>query len=53
MKKEFNKYYLVKEDETIESIATKLNKNPLEILLSNRITPNMIKKGLVLYIKNI
>ena len=51
MKKEFNQYYIVEEGETIQSIALKLNKNPIEILLSNALTPNMIKKGYVLYIK--
>lgn len=51
MKKEFNSIYIVQEQDNIEKIAKKYGKNPVEILIYNSVTPDMIKKGLILYIK--
>ncbi len=51
MKKELNEIYIVKQDDTITTIAKKYNKNEISILISNSILPSMIKKGYVLYIK--
>ena len=51
MKKEYNQIYIVKEDDNLEKIAEKYNVTPLSILLTNNVTPKMIKKGKVLFIK--
>lgn len=51
MKKEFNQIYIVKENDNIESISKKYNVPPISILITNNITPKMIKKGKVLIIK--
>lgn len=45
-----NQIYYVKDGDTIESIAREYNVNPTVILIKNKITPNMICKGLILYI---
>ncbi len=50
MRKENNQIYIVEKDDTIDKIASKYNKNPVEILIKNSISPGMIKEGLVLYI---
>ena len=42
MKKEFNTIYIVEKFDTIETIAKKYNKNPVEILLKNNITPKKV-----------
>lgn len=52
MKKEMNNYYIVEENDNLEKIAKKYQINPIKILILNKITPNKIKKGLILYIKN-
>ena len=51
MKKMLNEIYIVKPHDTIDSIAKKYGVNPLMILLYNNITPKMISKGKVLFIK--
>ena len=51
MKKMLNEIYIVKTNDTINSIAQKYGVNPLTILLYNNITPNMIAKGKVLFIQ--
>lgn len=51
MKKELNQIYIVKENDNIESISKKYNVSPISILITNNITPKMIKKGKVLIIK--
>lgn len=51
MKKMLNEIYIVKPHDTINSIAKKYGVNPLTILLYNNITPKMISKGKVLFIK--
>ena len=48
MKKEINCFYVVQENENIDLIGKKLRKNPLKILICNKITPFMIKKGLII-----
>lgn len=48
MKKELNYFYFVQENENIDLISKKLRKNPLKILICNKITPFMIKKGLII-----
>lgn len=45
-----NQIYYVKDGDTIESIAKEYNVNPTVILIKNKITPNMICKGMILYI---
>ncbi len=50
MKKEINNFYIVEEDDNIDTIAKKYKKSPIEILIKNGITPNMIIKEMVLYI---
>lgn len=52
MKKELNKFYIVTSGDNIEKIAKKYNKNPTTILISNYMSPFMIKKGQILYIDN-
>lgn len=52
MKKEFNKLYIVEQGDTIEKIAHKYNVSTLSILITNNITPSMIKQGMVLFIKS-
>lgn len=52
MKKEFNSLYIVQQDDNIEKIAQKYNVSTISILINNNITPNMIKKGMVLHIKS-
>ncbi len=52
MKKEFNQIYIVKEGDSLDKIASIYNVSPLSILLTNNITPKMLKKGKVLFIKN-
>ena len=51
MKKVLNEIYIVQEDDTIDSIASKYNVYPISILILNNIIPKMIKKGKVLFIK--
>lgn len=51
MKKELNEIYIVEENDTVEKIAKKYNKNEIAILINNSILPSMLKKGCVLYIK--
>lgn len=51
MKKELNYFYVVKKNETIEEIAKLYNLSPIEILISNKITPLMVKEGKILFIK--
>lgn len=51
MKKEYNQIYIVKENDSIEKIAEKYNVSTLSILIANNVTPKMIKKGKVLFIK--
>ncbi len=51
MKKMLNEIYIVKQNDTIDLIASKYNINPISILLYNNITPKMISKGKVLFIK--
>lgn len=52
MKKEYNQIYIVKEGDNLEKIAEKYKVSPLSILITNNITPKMIKKGKVIFIKN-
>ncbi len=52
MKKELNQIYIVQENDNIEKIAKKYKINPINILISNKISPKMIKKGVILYINN-
>lgn len=42
--------YVIKEGESLNSIAEKFGVNPTTILLVNNITPKNIRKGFVLYI---
>ena len=51
MRKDFNTFYIVKKDDTIDKIALKYGVNPTSILINNLITPKMIKEGCILYIK--
>ncbi len=51
MKKEFNQIYIIEKNDNIEKIAKKYNKNPLNILINNKILPNKLKKGDILIIK--
>lgn len=44
--------YVVKENDTLNSIAQNFNINPTSILILNNITPKIIRKGFVLYIPN-
>ena len=44
--------YIVKENDTIDKIAQKYGLNPTLILINNSITPHMIKKGNILFIKD-
>ena len=46
MKKEFNQIYIVKEGDSLDKIASIYNVSPLSILLTNNITPKMLKKGM-------
>lgn len=50
MQKEFNKLYIVEQNDNIDKIAKKLNVTAISILIKNNITPNMIKKGMILII---
>ena len=52
MKKEFNSMYIVQQGDTLEKIAEKYSVSTISILISNNITPGMIKKDMVLYIKS-
>lgn len=52
MKKEYNQIYIVKDGDNLEKIAEKYKVSPLSILITNNITPKMIKKGKVIFIKN-
>lgn len=52
MKISSTELYVVKENETLSSIAEKFKLNPTSILLVNNITPKNIRKGFVLYIPN-
>lgn len=51
MRKEYNQIYIVREGDNIENISKKYAVSPLSILISNNITPKMVKKGKVLVIK--
>ena len=51
MKKEFNQIYIVKENDNIEKIAKKYQVSPISILIYNNLSPKMIKRGRVLFIK--
>lgn len=51
MKKEFNQIYIVKENDNIEKIAKKYQVSPIYILIYNNLSPKMIKRGRVLFIK--
>ena len=42
--------YVIKDGDSLSSIAEKFNVNPTSILLVNNITPKNIRKGFVLYI---
>lgn len=48
MKKELNYFYIVQENENIDLISKNLRKNPIKLLICNKITPFMIKKGLII-----
>lgn len=50
MQKALNSIYLIKEGDTLNSIASEYNVNPTSILITNNITPKNIRKGFVLYI---
>lgn len=51
MRKELNQIYIVKENDNIENIAKKYQLNPINILIYNNLSPKMIKKGTILFIK--
>lgn len=51
MKKEYNQIYIVKENDNIEKIAKKYQVSPISILIYNNLSPKMIKRGRVLFIK--
>ena len=51
MKKEYNSLYIVQEHDNIDMIDKKYGVSSLSILIANNITPGMIKKGKVLFIK--
>lgn len=51
MKKEYNQIYIVKEHDSIDSISKKYGLSPLKILIDNNVSPKMIKKGKILFIK--
>lgn len=51
MKKDFNDFYIVQKNDTIDSIASKYNTNPTSILIKNHMSPKMIKEGTVLFIE--
>ena len=51
MKKEFNNIYIIEENDTIESIALKYGKKPIEILIYNSMTPKMVTRGNIIIIK--
>ncbi len=52
MKKFLNEFYIVQKKDTIDSIAKKYDVNAMIILITNNITPKMLKEGMLLYIKN-
>ena len=52
MKKEFNKIYIVENGDNIDKIAEKYNVSAVSILIINNITPSMLKKGMILFIKS-
>lgn len=52
MKKTKNCIYVVREGDTLNSIAAAYNLNPTQILLQNNITPKMIQPGMALYLPN-
>ncbi len=43
-------FYFVTLNDTLNSIAYKLNVNPTKILIDNKISPKDIKPGTILYI---
>lgn len=50
MKKYYEKFYLVQENDSLSSIANKYNINPTQILIENQISPKEIRKGKLLII---
>ncbi len=52
MKKIKDDIYVVKNGDTLASIAKAYNVNPTFILLANNLTPKMICEGTVLYIQH-
>ncbi len=50
MKKIFDRFYIVKRDDTLSSIAEKFEINETQILVENFITPSQIKEGVILSI---
>ncbi len=51
MKKEFNQIYIVKENDNIDTIAQKYEISPIKILIYNNISPKMVTKGKIIFIK--
>lgn len=51
MKKELNKVYFIKDNETIDEIAKKYNTNPIKILIKNNTTPTKLKENNILFIE--
>ena len=51
MKKYLNNFYYVKKGDTIASISSFCNVNPLSILLLNKVSPLSLKEGEILLVK--
>lgn len=53
MKLENLEIYKIKKGDTLNSIASRYNVNPTQILIENAITPKQIREGYIIEIKKI